>query len=188
MVISWDSLCPPFTSAPNCNIFQSHLVSNSLLMASNTCANSPHLSTLLATISRIAFVINCPIGIICMPLMLASWQWHHSGSLILSMIAFAKSVTWILRFSNPINLQHLQHILKLLSMGRLARGFPTMPNEFAPWTPIKNSRLFDSLSTIPCSSTTFTCHQPQLPLGLAAFTHCGRYTVNQYLTLDCMHG
>ena len=24
MVISWDSLCPPFTSAPNCNIFQSH--------------------------------------------------------------------------------------------------------------------------------------------------------------------
>ncbi len=24
MVLSWDSLCPPFTSAPNCNIFQSH--------------------------------------------------------------------------------------------------------------------------------------------------------------------
>jgi hypothetical protein len=24
MVILWDSLCPPFTSAPNCNIFQSH--------------------------------------------------------------------------------------------------------------------------------------------------------------------
>jgi hypothetical protein len=24
MVISWDSLCPPFTRAPNCNIFQSH--------------------------------------------------------------------------------------------------------------------------------------------------------------------
>jgi hypothetical protein len=24
MVIFWDSLCPPFTSAPNCNIFQSH--------------------------------------------------------------------------------------------------------------------------------------------------------------------
>jgi hypothetical protein len=24
MVISWDSLCPPFTSAPSCNIFQSH--------------------------------------------------------------------------------------------------------------------------------------------------------------------
>jgi hypothetical protein len=24
MVLSWDSLCPPFTSTPNCNIFQSH--------------------------------------------------------------------------------------------------------------------------------------------------------------------
>jgi hypothetical protein len=24
MVISWGSLCPPFTSAPNCNILQSH--------------------------------------------------------------------------------------------------------------------------------------------------------------------
>jgi hypothetical protein len=24
MVISWDSLCPPFTRAPNCDIFQSH--------------------------------------------------------------------------------------------------------------------------------------------------------------------
>jgi hypothetical protein len=24
LVFSWDSLCPPFTSAPNCNIFQPH--------------------------------------------------------------------------------------------------------------------------------------------------------------------
>ncbi len=56
------------------------LVSNSLSMASNTCPNSPHLSTLLATLSRIAFVTNCPIRIVGMPLMLASWQWHHSAS------------------------------------------------------------------------------------------------------------
>jgi hypothetical protein len=50
------------------------LVSNSLLMASNTCTNSPHLSTLLATASTIAFIIDCPIGIIGMPLTLVSQQ------------------------------------------------------------------------------------------------------------------
>jgi hypothetical protein len=74
MVISWDSLCP--LSPVHLTVTSSNptLVSNSLSMASNMCANSPHLSTLLATASRIAFVINCPIGIIGMPLTLASRQ------------------------------------------------------------------------------------------------------------------
>ncbi len=89
--------------------------------------------------------------------MLASQPWHHFGSLILSMIAFAKSATRTLRSSNPINLPHPQHTSKLLSMGPSAQGCLTTPNGFTHWAPIKNSCLFESLSTIPCSSTTILC-------------------------------
>ncbi len=183
---SLGTVCAPLSPVHLAVSFSSPtLVSNSLSMASNTCTNSPHLSTPPATNSKIALVINCPIGIIGMPSTLASRQWHHFGSLILSMIAFAKSVTQILRFYNPINLQHLQHISKLLSMGLLAQGFPNMPNGFVPWTPIKNSCLFDSLSTILNWSTTNLCMPSTTtstwPCGVHSLWTAFWYTMNHYI-------
>ncbi len=154
MVILWDSLCPLSPVHLTVTFSNPTLLLNSLLMASNTCTNSPHLSTLLTTVSWIAFVTAFCTGIIGMPLMPASQPWHHFQSLILSMVAFAKCKTQTLRSSNPINLPHPQHTSKLLSLGPSAQGCPTMPNGFAHWALIKNSCMFVSLSTIPCSSTT----------------------------------
>ncbi len=148
-------------------------LSNSLSIASNTCTDSPHLRTLLASSSRIAFVIDCPIKRIGMSLMLASRQWHHSGSLNISMIAFAESMIRILRFSNPINLQHLQHIFKLLSIEILAQDCPTTPNGFTSWMPIKNSYLFASLLTTLCSSTTNIC----VPSTTTSTQPCGVHSL-----------
>ncbi len=159
--VLWFSLgtvCAPISPVHQTVTFSNPtLVSNTLSMESNTCANSPHLIKPPATASKIAFIIAYPIGTIGMPLMLASRQWHHSWSLILYMIAFAKSVTQILIYSNPINLQHLQHISKLLPIGLLARGCPNMPNGVAPWMLIRNSCLFDNLLTILCWSKTNLC-------------------------------
>jgi hypothetical protein len=130
MVVSWDSLCPPFTSVPNCNIFQSHfgvkfLVNDKQYM----CQFSPFEYTFCYGFMDSLRYIFCT-GIIGMPLMPASQPCHHYGSLIHSMIAFAKSLAQTLRSSNPINSPHLQHISKLLPMGPLAQGCPTTPNGF----------------------------------------------------------
>ncbi len=80
------------------------VVSNSLLTANNTCANSPHSSTLLATVSWIAFITVFCTRIIGMHLMPASQPCHHFEPLIPSMVAFAKSATQTLKSSNLINL------------------------------------------------------------------------------------
>ncbi len=172
--ISLGTVCAPLSSVHR-TVTPSNptLVSNSLSMESNACTDSPHFSSLPASASKIAFVIACPIGTIGMHLTLASWQWHHSGSLILYMIAFAKSVTQISRFSNSINLHHLQHISKFLSMRLLSRGCPNMPNGFAPWTLIRNSCLFKNLLTILCWSTMNLC----VPSTTTSTRPCGIHSL-----------
>jgi hypothetical protein len=131
-VIFWDSLCPLFTSAPNCNIFQSHFgvkffvdgkqyVPQFSPFEYTSCY--PFQDSLRYQLSHQDSWYALDAGILAMTSLCI---------LILSMIAFAKSVTQSLRFSNPINLQHLQHISKLLSMGLLAQGCPTIPNGFTP--------------------------------------------------------
>jgi hypothetical protein len=67
----WAPLSPVHLTVTSSN---PTLVSNSLSMANNMCADSPHLGTLLATASRIALFLHCPIRIIGMPSTLASWQ------------------------------------------------------------------------------------------------------------------
>ncbi len=153
MVISWDSLCPPSPVHLTVTSSNPTLVFNSLLTANNTCANFPHLSTLPATISRIAVAYAFCTRITGMPLTRASRLWHHFGSLIPYMIASAKSAIQTLRSSNLVSLPHLRHISKLLLMGPLTWGCQSMPNGFAHLAPIENC-LSDSLLKIPCLSIT----------------------------------
>jgi hypothetical protein len=67
MVILWDSLCPQFISASNCNIFQYHFGIEFLAKDKNMCAHSPHFSTRSANVLWIAIVTNFCTVIIGMP-------------------------------------------------------------------------------------------------------------------------
>jgi hypothetical protein len=133
MVLSWDSLCPPFTSAPHCKIFQSHFCVKFFVDGKQFVHQfSPFEYT------------SC----YCFPDSLHYCLFHWDNWYALNCGILAITSLWILdslhdclcqiRDSNLEIFQPDQfaapaaHISKLLSMGLLVQGCPNMPNGFVP--------------------------------------------------------